>query len=367
MNTTHLDCILDQYIAEYDIHNDVNGDDEGYKWRAVECFKKHWDIDAADFLTMFKNAFKEMSNLIDNASVQPVGGILLLLNHQDEIAFVKDCFEELFSEDDGDIDARQSRIELFITKMNERIEKYAKGSWKYPQLLNSTIYYLNLWRPEENYIYKATEANEWANLIEYSDDFGSGQHFSLKRYYKMCDELRSQICENEKIMLLYKERMKNITQYDDNCHIMVYDIIYCAKAYNYYKYIPTFVRMSTQQRMERVENQKTVNELQEQRAELYDTNNHLKHTMTLPDIVGTKIMHNRWGNGTVIAVGVFYITVQFLAEEKRLQYPEDVGKFYKLMDEEKEKLILAYNDKAQKIADNNAKIIEIENKLKQFS
>lgn len=111
----------------------------------------------------------------------------MLLNHSEEIEFVREAFRILFSEDYGDIDARQNRVYDFIEKINTHIEKYVSGSWKYPQKINNAIYYLNMWRPEENYIFKSKEATDWANCIEFSDDFGEGETFSLKKYYQICN------------------------------------------------------------------------------------------------------------------------------------------------------------------------------------
>ena len=93
-----------------------------------------------------------------------------------------------------------------MVTVNARIEKYVSGSWKYPQNRNSVIYYLNLWKPEENYIFKATEAVAWANCIEYGDDLGSGKPFSLKKYYKMCDELLDEIKDNQELLNLHAKR-----------------------------------------------------------------------------------------------------------------------------------------------------------------
>ena len=85
MNTHNLNLIFEQYISHFAELNDVDGNDEGYKWRAESCFVEHWDIDAEDFVSMFKASTKEMSNLIDNATVQPIGGILLLLKQPNEV------------------------------------------------------------------------------------------------------------------------------------------------------------------------------------------------------------------------------------------------------------------------------------------
>lgn len=60
---------------------------------------------------MFKNAMKETSNLFNNKTVRPIGGILMLLKREQEAEFVRKCFRELFPEDSGDLKKRQERIE----------------------------------------------------------------------------------------------------------------------------------------------------------------------------------------------------------------------------------------------------------------
>lgn len=235
MNKEHLQLIFDQYISRFDELDDLNGSDEGYKWRAVSCFLENWDVEADDFVSMFKAAMTDTSNLIDNATVQPIGGILLLLKHPDEIEFVRKCFRELYADDGGNLEARQEKINRFIEQINPRIDRYATGSWKYPQKFNNVLYYLNLRYPNENYIYKATEAVEWANCIEFGDDFGSGETFSLPKYYRMCDELLSAVSENDEILDLLSKRLERDARgFDDELHILVYDIIYCAHAYHFY-------------------------------------------------------------------------------------------------------------------------------------
>ena len=190
MNTLKLNAILQQFIDNFDYLSAKDGGDEGYKWVAAYCFKQNWNIEAEDFLAMFNDSMKEMSNLIDNSQVQPLSGIRLLLKQPEEVEFVRNSFKELFSDDNGDIAARQDRVDAFVESVNDRIAKYTpEGSWRYNQSRGNVIDYLNLWRPHENYIYKATEANEWAACVEFGEDFGSGTTFSLAKYYKMCDEL----------------------------------------------------------------------------------------------------------------------------------------------------------------------------------
>ena len=333
MNKIHLHNILQQYIEKYDFLDDPQGNDEGYKWDVVKSFKENWDIEAKDFPNMFKRAFLEVqkTNLIDNKTVQPIGGISLLLKHEEEVEFVRECFKELFYDDNGDIDSRQERIEIFIDKINAHIDKYVKGSWKYPQQRNNVIYYLNLWKPEENYIFKSTEAIEWANCIEFGDDFGSGESFSLKKYYKMCDELLEELKNNDEIMQLYKIRKTaKAKNFDDNGHILVYDIIYCAKAYNLYRNVPTLKKLSTKQRIYLAETAEKREHLLESLSELSVEFERLSIAMELPNISGETVYHKKWGSGTVVTCQEGFVEVEFAEGAKKLQYPHSINKFLEL-------------------------------------
>lgn len=358
MNKTNLKLIFDQYIDRFAELNDPAGNNEGYKWTAESCFVANWNIDADDFPTMFKAAMKETSNLIDNATIQPVGGILLLLKQDNEVEFVRECFRSLFAEDDGDIDARQDRIYDFIEKINAKIDQYAKGSWKYPQTVNSVIYYLCLRYPNKNYIYKATEATEWANCVEYGDDFGSGQSFSLAKYYKMCDELLEAVLSNDEIMQLHRDRFsKYANGFDDECHILVYDIIYCAHTYHFYTdgMIHT---TSTKERINRATARAELDALENRIQEIKDNLSRLGTNPTQPiDMVGMTIVHKAFGSGTVKSQTSDIQVITFAAGDKKFQFPTAyIGGFLKADDEIIQKIL---------DADAQAKEIKkLENELK---
>ena len=329
MDRKNLDAIMKIYAEQFEELNDIYKNDEGYKWRAETCFKEHWNIDTDDFTAMFKQSMKETSNLIDNATVQPIGGILELLKHDNEVEFVRACFREHFSEDNGDLKNRQNRIEIFADKINERLNHYVHGSWKYPQKINNVIYYLNLWKPEENYIFKSTEATAWANCIEYGDDFGSGSTFSLAKYYKMCDELLAELPRYDEVMELHKKRVKREMQgYDDKLHILVYDIIYCAHAYNFYNKV-TIQKVSTKERIKnaklRTEREELLQQISEKEAQIKELNN---DAVTLPDMVGLSLHHKKYGDGVVTSCVNHLLLLDFSGEQRKFPHPDSLIQGY---------------------------------------
>ncbi len=323
MNHKNLDLILEQYVSRFDELNDREGDDEGYKWRAESCFKANWDINTDDFPEMFQVAMKDTSNLIDNAAVQPIEGIRLLLSHEEEIEFVRQCFRELYSADDGDLTERQKRIHAFRDNINEHISQYVGESGKYSQTTGSVIYYLNLWQPEENYIFKSTEATAWANCIEFEDDFGSGSSFSLEKYYKMCDELLEELENYEDLLSMHARRMEEQADgFDDELHILVYDIIYCAYTYDFYAGMDIPL-ISTEERMKKAENQQEIERMEQHVAHIEQELAELEgEQVSFPDMTGGSVNHKKFGEGTGITCENGKLKVDFSGMEKQFQYPQ---------------------------------------------
>lgn len=351
MNKENLSSVFEQYINRFDELNALDSNDEGYKWRVESHFVKYWDIDADDFASMFKIAMEEVgkTNLIDNKSVHPIGGIRMLLKQDSEVEFVRQCFRELFSDDGGDLVARQGRILSFMDKINSKIEKYESGSWKYPQKINDVIYYLNLWRPWENYIFKSTEATNWANCIEFGDDFGSGADFSLEKYYRMCDELLEAVQNNETIMKLHAERFAREAQgYDDKLHMLVYDIIYCADTYGFYLQ----AKAATTSTKERIKRARLRSALEVAQANLVSAQRNLEEKQRevfCVDMTGAQVVHKKFGIGNVTSYQDGKLHISFPSGDKLFQYPAGIEKGFLTVSNESlmEKIVLEIRTKAE--------------------
>ena len=125
MNIERLNKLIGSYINNFEmINNDVH--DENMKWKAIYHFKNNFDINASDFYEMFKYAMSESSIIINNGTVQPINGILKLITHEPET--MRQLFAMLYAEDNGDLDARQDKIERFVDEANKLLEKYERGN-----------------------------------------------------------------------------------------------------------------------------------------------------------------------------------------------------------------------------------------------
>ena len=84
MNRKNFETVLEQYISRLAGLEQADDSDQVYKWRAVGCFKQFWNLDAADFAGMFEKAMREAGNLLDDAAMQPVAGLRMLLARENE-------------------------------------------------------------------------------------------------------------------------------------------------------------------------------------------------------------------------------------------------------------------------------------------
>lgn len=324
MNRENLNKLISNYMGNFDyINNEVNM--EYYKWEAVKHFQEHWDIDAPDFAAMFKECVKETYNLINNRIVQPTNGIVKLAEKPELTETIRQMFRDLLVDDNGDINKRQDKIYAFLEKADELLNIYYKGSWKYAQDMRTVIFYLCLLEPDKNYMFKATQAKEFMYCVEYGKDFGSGESFSLKNYYDMCDELVAAIKETPELVQLHNDRLTDKMWTDDDYHILAYDIIYSAIVYNLYNNItivkPTRSKAQTHEQQLQAKREELNTNLEQINAELNEV---LQERANYDEFSakGLEVTHKVFGVGVVVAHNGNLLNIRFGDQEKRFQMPQ---------------------------------------------
>lgn len=324
MNRENLNKLISNYMSNFDyINNEVNM--EYYKWEAVKHFQEHWDIDAPDFAGMFKECVKETYNLINNRIVQPTNGIIKLAERPELTESIRQMFRDLLADDNGDIDKRQDKIYAFLDKADELLNIYYKGTWKYAQDMRTVIFYLSFIDPDKNYMFKATQAKEFMYCIEFGKDFGSGENFSLRKYYEMCDELVAAIKETPELVQLHNDRITDNMWSDDDYHILAYDIIYSGIVYNLYNNItivkPTRNKAQTHEQQIQAKRDELNAELERINTELNEV---LQERAKYDEFSakGLVVEHKAFGSGVVIAHNGNLLNIRFGEQEKRFQMPQ---------------------------------------------
>ncbi len=364
MNKDNLRSIIANYMENFEMINNEQCR-EYYKWEAVKHFRDNWDIDAPDFAGMFKESVRKTWILINNRIVQPTNGIVKLAERAEARETVREMFRKLYADDGGDIKARQNRIYDFLAEADELLDKYEKGRWKYAQDMRTVIFYLALMYPEQNYMFKATQARAFMNCVQYGDDFGAGQYFSLEKYYRMCDELTEEIKNNTELMKLHNDRLTADMYSEDDYHILAYDIIYCAVVYSMYSNIE-IPKKEKKKAKKSESNRIDVSPLREELAQKREELSALLSERSEYDGFSAKglfVKHRVFGNGIVFDHEGSSVRVRFAKCEKKFMLPQGfTDGFLKTESEEATDIFIKIDELDRKIkeAELEIKVLEMQ-------
>ncbi|MBR0398948.1 MAG: hypothetical protein IJI10_11865 [Eubacterium sp.] len=334
MNYELLQKLIDSYIEKYSLMNNQEHH-EIYKWTAVSNFQKYWDIDAENFGKMFKKALSESENLVDDNVMQPGRGIDFLCKQGDEwMERVRDAFRDLLAIDNSDYGRRQKKINTFVEEVNAMLDEAGNEEWKYRQNPKAVIMYLAFIEPDDNYMFREGEVKAFANYVRYTGKIGSGKSFSLKSYYKLCEEIVARLQDESDLMeMVAGELEKEAGRTDDNAvtdidgenHILAFDLIYCAQNYDFYEEQLVTTKKRPASAMKSDEKEQQANVLREKIAGIQaslDEAVRQREQLHLPDLNGQQVTHKKFGTGQVTAQDRHYLTVQFGENVKKFTLPD---------------------------------------------
>ncbi len=363
MNKRHLDMMLNLYVSRFEKLGDEKKKAESIRWRAVDCFRKNWQPDAEDFAAMFEQAFAGARELNDRSLLQPFEGVSMLLTHPEEVAAVKDALLLPAREDQGKLELRQTRMITAACQINQRIAAY-DPDWKYPLKQNHMLFLLALMKPAENYFYRSTDASGWANCVEFGQDLGSGRTFSLPYYYQMCNELCDILGKIDFIPALDEAHMPRAERhFDDQLHLLTYDLIYCCQAHHFYREaeIP---KLTVKARLRKAVLQERIDSLEILLAGKRFQYEKLGDKSFSGDVVGRKVSHTKYGEGLVTGLDGDKLTASFADGERKFKYPHAfVSGFLTLDDGE---YMEGFRENAEQVRTRDQLLKEIKNLVSEL-
>lgn len=316
MNTANLNTLIQRYEDNFEWINNAEHD-EIFKWRAVRCFQDVWfseEVEDMTFAEKFKAATKECSVLLDNGQVSPTNGIVKMAEQEpDEVERL--FVEVLFADDQGNLQLRQDHVEEFLDGIEAVRERTFPSYWKYGQNRHCAFTYLALYAPEENYIYKYSEAEEFAKHIEYGIDIGSGQTFKLSAYYGMCDLVVDALRTRPALLEKHWAICGDECYHDDSLHLLAFDVIYCSRAYNFYQgiyYIPKSESTSAynKEQLRLKEEAKVQERIDSLETQIQAKDIELDKFRSI-SLLNVRVTHKQYGTGIVIAQKENTIKVRF--------------------------------------------------------
>lgn len=321
MNNDNLHELINRYENSYALFNN-NEHNEVFKWRAVQQFRSVWfsENKPADFAMLFKEAKKECSVLIDNAQVSPTNGIVKLAEEFPEKVEHLFC-DVLFAPDYGDIDLKQHHLEMFLDEIEKLRQKVFPRFYKYKQDRHAASCYMALVDPEHNFIYRYSEAEEFARYIEFGIDIGSGENFKLKNYYALCELIVEALKEHHSLIDKYHELIYSGDFYpDESLHLLAFDFMYCCRCYNLFNGLSHIskkesiksYKLEQLREQEVVERQKKIENIEKEIRELELSIEPYKDI----SLLNVEVNHKNYGDGIIIKQNVNQITIRFAKVER---------------------------------------------------
>lgn len=326
MNRIHFDQIVDSYIARFDELNagDNGSNGEVYKWEIAAEFRPMMDAalaaDERDFPAKLAAVVLLTKQTIDNGAELAFHALADYARNEPQA--VRDALRRLLTPDGGDLEARTQRFTEFLNFCEFMRAKYYPDSWRYRAGIRLPMMITGFYDPDHYYMYKASQAQAYADCVEFYDDWGSGAKMDLRLYHRMCDELIETIKLHPKFKII-RDTRKNYTEKplhpDTELHILAFDVIFCSTVYNLFEGIHYSVRNAEEKRIH-LEKMNEARNARANHAEALDRMARLDYAeafFTEKLSVGSAVTHKRFGVGTITGLSGKVIEVQFSG----LDYP----------------------------------------------
>ena len=330
---------LHRLIECYENHlEDLNNEEhhELFKWKAVGTWQREWNRPEnanRPFAERYAAATKDFNVFIDNARMHPSAGVCALAEYDE--ARIKTLFCNVLLSEAEDANEAQLRIDQFLNGYEQMRLECCPGNWSYKQDRHTASVYLAANSPETAYIYKSSEAQHMADFIEFDEKLGSGNSFSLERYYRMCDLIAEALKEHPSLIEKHKAMLGDGYYKDESLHLMVFDLIYCFHTYSFFRHLMPEAPASKPVRTapakaaakpktprapkkdESMEREKKRREkIQKLQSELEELERKAEACEEI-SLLNVEVTSAQYGKGIITAQDKNKITVQFGSEEKK--------------------------------------------------
>jgi len=221
MNEAKLSDILERYKRGFwKIH-----EDEIYKWRAVKCFRDHWDIEAQDFPAMLVSSFRGSLNLLSSGNYLPRR---MLFNVAVEApGQVRALFANLFDESSD----WQDRIAVYRLGFQSLMDKLYPGDNGY-QDERAVMVYLCFRYPERYFLYKYEMFREFAKRVDNAyRPIKKSPNRNAIEFLNLSLHVREAVVQDEELLRLHRSRITAAEYTDELYTVLTQDVIFAATKY----------------------------------------------------------------------------------------------------------------------------------------
>ena len=317
MNRVHFDQIIDNYATRF-VELNTGDNNEVYKWEIAAKFRPMMDAalaaDDTDFPAKLAAVVLLTKQTIDNGAELAFHA---LADHARSVPqAVRDALRRLLTPDSGDLEARTQCFTEFLNFCESTRAKYYPDSWRYRASIRLPMMITGFYDPDHYYMYKASQAQAYADCVEFYDDWGFGAKMDLRIYHRMCDELIETIKLHPKFKMI-RDTRRNYAEKplhpDTELHILAFDVIFCSTVYNLFEGIHYSVRNAEEKRIH-LEKMNEARNVRANHAEALDRMARLDYAEAFfveKLSVGSAVTHKRFGIGTITGLSDKVIKAQF--------------------------------------------------------
>lgn len=176
----------------------------------------------------------------------------------------------------------------------------------------------------------------FSDYMEIEDAVHSGIHFSLERYFQMCDQIRELIRTDEELLALHESRFSDgKPDVADDDHILVYDIMYCARSYDLYEGMDLPKKPKTAKARKETEFETQIAELKNELAEVQQKIREIEDKLDrTPDlqVSDLAVTHKKFDPGKVVDQKGTTLEVAFGDEIKKFKLPDAIARDFLKVD-----------------------------------
>lgn len=205
-------------------------DEEGYKFRAVDHFLKHFDLEAADLVSMLEESILT-NNLVAGSMYFPKKMLIIFAEREPDV--VRNALQRLFDESRPVAERLTEVTATFEDLMAQRNEELGETAHSYISLRFLSLM-LGLRYPDK---YNPMKPSEWRVFAKYlNEDFTQPKRLTAGEQYELyqpfIEALRSHIMEHEAVQKLHHKLTANLSFKDEQYRWMTQNVIYVgARAY----------------------------------------------------------------------------------------------------------------------------------------
>ena len=317
MNRVHFDQIIDNYAAQFAELN-TGKKDEVYKWEIAAEFRPMMDAalaaDERDFPAKLAAVVLLTKQTIDNGAELAFHALADYARSEPQA--VRNALHQLLTPDGGDLEARTQCFTEFLNFCESMRSKYYPDSWRYRASIRLPMMITGFYDPDHYYMYKASQAQAYADCVEFYDDWGSGAKMDLRIYHQMCDELIEIIKLHPKFKMI-RDTRKNYAKKplhpDTELHILAFDVIFCSTVYNLFEGIHYSVRNAEEKRihLEKMDEARNARANHAEALECMAKLDYAEAFFAEKLSVGSAVTHKRFGVGTITGLSGKVIEAQF--------------------------------------------------------